>query len=108
MYSYKVLRKTIYIFLCILISCVRSDKTTPQIQALILTQQYHTHDIIIYYEDVRNNRDDYYTTETLGHRHKVVIDWIDKEKLLLGLTIEKETEETLGHKHKITIKVFDY
>lgn len=108
MYRYKYLIKFIsFLILIILIKC-STEKTTPQIQTLIEMQNLHTHDIIIYYEDIKNNRDDYYTSESLGHRHKVVINLLEKEQLLTGITIEKETEESMGHKHKIMLKIFDF
>lgn len=108
MYRYKYLIQiTSFLILTILAKC-STEKTTPQIQTLIEMQNLHTHDIIIYYEDIKNNREDFYTSETFGHRHKVVINILEKELLLAGLTIEKETEEALGHKHKIILKIFDF
>jgi PhoPQ-activated pathogenicity-related protein len=103
----KTSKKVLLLIFIIIVNC-RSEKETPQIQTLIENSYHHTHDIIIMYDDVANGREDYYTTINLNHRHKVIINKEEREKLLRGLKIIKETEEELGHKHTIEIKIFGF
>ncbi|GIX40310.1 MAG: hypothetical protein KatS3mg129_0043 [Leptospiraceae bacterium] len=96
------------VIILLLLCFCSSEKETPQIQTLIDTNLNHNHNIIISIDEIKNEREDFYTTENLNHRHKVLITKEDREKLLQGLKITKETEESLGHKHQLEIKIFDF
>jgi hypothetical protein len=85
-----------------------SQSNNQQIQTLIESNLNHTHDIIITLDDLKNNREDYYTSENYQHRHKVILTIEDRQKLLNGLKIVKETEEAYGHTHKLEIQAFSF
>ncbi len=96
-----------FILMSFLLFC-SSQSNNQQIQTLIENNLNHTHDIKITLEDLKNNRHDYYTSENYQHRHKVILHLEDREKLLNGLKIVKETEEAYGHTHKLEIQLFSF
>jgi len=103
----KILYIYIFILMSIFIFC-SSQSNNQQIQTLIENNLNHTHDILITLEDLKNNREDYYTSENYQHRHKLILTIEDRQKLLNGLKIVKETENEYGHTHKLEIQLFSF
>lgn len=94
-----------FLMIVIHLFCIPSQQNN-QLQLLLEPELNHTHKMNLTFQDLDTKVSDYYTTESLGHSHKVFITIEDKAKLKFGVSIEKQTEENFGHRHKIKIEIF--
>ncbi len=90
------------------IGCSSKESESPLLQGLVDSNWNHTHEVKITYEDIKKDIQQYRTEENYGHYHQIILTTEEKEKLKLGLTLQKETELSAGHKHTITLQLLRF